>query len=185
MESLLNRLGMWNKSGMVIEYFLTHPTASVHVRLLARLVGISAPWVSSAVKQAAKQGILLIRKDKQRKETIIEANRDNTAYLALKRWHNLYSIHASGLQDYLIQSYGRPECIVLFGSYSKGEDIEQSDIDIAVITKRKPAINLVLYEKKLGRTITVKTLSKDHIEKEFWNTLANGIVLYGYLEVPV
>ena len=37
----------------------------------------------------------------------------------------------------------RPEKIILFGSYSRGEQIKDSDIDLAVIKKDKPQLGEV------------------------------------------
>jgi len=45
--------------------------------------------------------------------------------------------------------------VVLFGSYSKGEDIINSDIDIAVIGRKDKQIDLTIYEKKLEREINI------------------------------
>jgi len=72
----------------------------------------------------------------------------------------------------------------MFGSYEKGEDTEQSDVDIAVLSNRELKLKLQKFEKKLLRSISIKILPRDKTQKEFWNTLANGSVLYGYLELP-
>ena len=83
----------------------------------------------------------------------------------------------------LIDVYGHPEAVVLFGSYAQGEDTENSDIDLAIITKRKMNLNMQSFQKKLGRKIKIQELEKAKITREFLTTLANGIVLAGYLEL--
>jgi len=103
-------------------------------------------------------------------------------FRALKRSYNLFSLYRSELVNELTEIYNKPEAIVLFGSYSKGEDTEESDIDIAVITERQKDVNLAVFERRLYRKIKVLEIQRPRIEKEFWNTLINGIVLYGYLE---
>jgi len=72
---------------------------------------------------------------------------------------------------------------VLFGSYSRGEDDEGSDIDLAVINGKEAAIDLSEYERELDREINVQETRLEEAGENFKTTLANGIVLTGYLEV--
>ena len=75
--------------------------------------------------------------------------------------------------------------IIVFGSFSKGEDIENSDIDIYVETPSKKEISLKKFEKKLNRKIQVfrnKSIKKIKNE-DLANNILNGIVLNGNLEV--
>ena len=100
--------------------------------------------------------------------------------LALKRSHNFESLFKSGLIAYLKDRYEEPKAIVVFGSYADGTDTSESDIDIAVISKGKE-IDLKKFEKKLCRKINLLIL--DRVPKKFKNSLANGIVLDGYLRL--
>ena len=60
---------------------------------------------------------------------------------------NLEKIYGSGIVDFLSNKYNRPKSIILFGSFSKGEDIENSDIDIAVSTNKRLNLDISKYEK--------------------------------------
>ena len=74
--------------------------------------------------------------------------------------------------------------IILFGSYSRGEDLASSDVDLAVIGCSEKKIILKKYEKFLEREIRInffKNLKK--IEKEFKESLCNGIVFSGGIEL--
>lgn len=53
-----------------------------------------------------------------------------------KRLFNLSEIYKSGIIDFLIKEYS-PNSISLIGNYSRGEDIEKSDVDIVVISDKK------------------------------------------------
>ena len=170
-----------NKKGLVTEFFLQNPTREAHLRELARKTGISFPWVRKLVYGLAKEGLLL--RKKEHGLVLIKANRDNRLFRAFKQSYNLLSLHTSGLVSKLDEEFHRPQAIVLFGSYSKGEDIETSDIDIAVISNKDYSADLSGFEKKLQRSIKIQVLPRERIEREFWNTLANGIVLSGYLDV--
>ena len=81
------------------------------------------------------------------------------------------------------EQYGHPEAIILFGSYSRGEDTETSDIDLAVATTKKLSLNLTLYEKKLKRKISIHEITLEKVSEEFLNNLANGLVITGYLKI--
>jgi len=169
-----------SKKDELLEHFLVNPTKESHLRELSRNTNISLPWIRKNAEELSKKG--LVSSTSKHGLVIIKANRDNETYKALKKSYNLFVLYSSGLVEKLVKTYTRP-AIILFGSYSRAEDIEDSDIDIAVITKSHIDIDLSSFEKKLSRKIKILELRHDKIEKEFFNTLANGIVLHGYLEV--
>lgn len=181
MYTLLHNIG--NKKTKLLTYFLEHPTSVIHLRSLARKLDMSATWVATASKQLHRLGLINLVRHPERKELSLSANFESAQFKAIKRSYNLYALHASGLVEHLTNTYNQPECIVAFGSYAKGEDTEQSDIDIAIITSRKEILKTSKFSKRLGRPLQVKELVKKHISKDFWQTLANGVVLSGYLEV--
>ena|SRR3989344_1017185 len=182
MNSLVDIYG--SDRGRVLVCLLTHPTESFHLRGLARATNISPTWVSKTIKEFQRIGLVAITKDKEKNEVTIRPLHETSLFKALKRVHMLYELYASGLIDYLAEKYHQPACIVFFGSAARGEDTEESDLDIAVITSRKGIVlSLQSYEKKLHRSITIKELHKETLTKEFKNTLANGIVVSGYLDM--
>ena len=71
------------------------------------------------------------------------------------------------------QSLNHPEIekIILFGSVARGEDSEDSDIDILIITNDKSKIADEVYFKvgeiilELGEYLSVKIMRKDNYEK--------------------
>ncbi len=110
------------------------------------------------------------------------ANRDSTSWLPLKRTQNLLALYESGLVEALVDHYEEPSAIILFGSFSRGNDTERSDIDIAVFVDAEKDLDLSKFERKLGRKVhLVETTYKD-ASKEFLNNLANGIVIHGYFK---
>ncbi|MBI5392691.1 nucleotidyltransferase domain-containing protein [Candidatus Woesearchaeota archaeon] len=119
----------------------------------------------------------------------IRANQQNSLFIRMKIVHNLQNIYNSGLVDFLNEYYNNPKAIVLFGSYRKGEDISTSDIDIAVeddsIKEYKilELKELKEIEKHLQRKIQVHLFNRADINKNVFSNIANGIVLFGFLEV--
>jgi len=169
------------KKDKILEFFLNNPTTEIHLRELSRTLHISFPWTRKLATILTKEGYLT--KNRERGFVIVRAARESTLFCGLKRSYNLFSLYKSGLIEKIYEIY-KPMAIILFGSFGRGEDIETSDVDIAVITTRKLSGNFEPYEKKIQRRIKLHELSPDKINKDFWNTLANGIVLKGYLELP-
>ncbi|MEM2173958.1 MAG: nucleotidyltransferase domain-containing protein [Candidatus Pacearchaeota archaeon] len=169
-----------NNALKIMELFFKYPERKFHLRELERLKKLSMPGVRKIVLKLEKENLLKSEKAKMVKNFYAARNEK---FIQLKRAYNLYSIFDSGLLNFLKDKYEEPEAIVLFGSYSKGEDISKSDIDIAIITPKQKELDLSIFEKKLGRKIRIYEIRLEKAEKEFLNTLANGIILYGYLKI--
>ena len=104
-------------------------------------------------------------------------------FLQLKRVDNLKQLYESGLSDFLEKAFAGGT-IVLFGSYSRGDDLENSDIDIAIIGRKEKDVALEKYEKVLERKILLQFYeSWGKIHKHLKENLCNGIVLIGGVEL--
>lgn len=165
-----------------IRLFFEGPNERLHLREIARRTGLSATGAMKILSALDKEG--LVEKERTAVTVVYRGNYDNENFSALKRSLNLYSLYSSSLVSALVDFYKIPECIVLFGSYVKGEDTRESDIDIAIVTGIKKYPQLEIYESILKRKISLHLIENTKNEgKDFINSLANGIVLYGYLEV--
>jgi predicted nucleotidyltransferase len=164
----------------VIEIFFKNPNKSFHIRELSRITGLSPPGIIKIIKKLKKEGLLISKKEKVTEE--VKPNFANRFYL-IKRLYNFYSLYESGLINYLRGFYEEPQAIILFGSYSKGSDTEKSDIDLCILSNKKNLPDLTNFEKRLNRKINIINSDIDNMKKEFKNSLANGIVLEGYIEL--
>ncbi len=160
--------------------FFESPEKKFHIRQIARLTGISSTGVIKIVKKLKKNGLLKSRKERMVEE--VEADFEGR-FLPVKRAYNLVSLYDCGLVKALKEFYEEPHAIVLFGSHGEGTDISKSDVDLAIITKKNEIPDLSKFERILHRKIRLLTISLDKTAAEFKNSLANGIVLSGYLEV--
>ncbi len=161
----------------VLEFFFKNPTGKFHLRGISRLLKMSMPAVISATDLLAKKNCII--KAKKGFITEVQANRESAYFIRQKRVYNLESVYNSGIADYLLKAYSYPKAIMLFGSFSRADDTEKSDVDIAVITKKKANLNLQEYEKFLGKAISIHEVDLDKASKEFKLNLANGILLEG------
>ncbi|MEK6917978.1 MAG: nucleotidyltransferase domain-containing protein [Nanoarchaeota archaeon] len=171
----------------ILAYFYENPEKEYYVRELARLLKKSPTTISKNLKSLEKEGLLLhIRKYNH---LLFRANTENKLFKQRKIHYNIEKIRRSGLIDYLNEFLNHPQAIILFGSFSKGENIYSSDIDILIISSLKKILNLERFEKKLDHEIQLFIHSNQEIEKmkssskELLNNFINGIVLEGYWEV--
>ncbi|MDP3766097.1 MAG: nucleotidyltransferase domain-containing protein [Nanoarchaeota archaeon] len=161
----------------VLAIFFENPSREFHLRELSRILKLSMPTIISSTDKLAKEKLII--KEKGKVVTKVMANRDNIDFARCKRLHNLELIYDSSLINHISEAHNQPKAIILFGSFSRGEDIEKSDIDIAVITNKRLNLDLSKYEKILKKTINLHEVSLDKISEEFKANLLNGIVLEG------
>jgi len=164
-----------NKQKILKEIF-SKPTYKFHIRELAKLTSLNPNTIINLSENLIKEGILL--KIKRKHLTEIYLNFENPKTVIKKKMFNLSQIYDSGLVKFLAEKY-EPEAISVIGSYSRGSDIENSDIDIVVISKKRELINLTCYEKILNRKIHLLPLNYKDMSDEFYINFINGIVLYG------
>ncbi|MEK6835964.1 MAG: nucleotidyltransferase domain-containing protein [Nanoarchaeota archaeon] len=162
----------------ILNLFFKFPRKNFQLREISRLAKIALPSTKKYVEELVKDQLIL-----ENKETLYKsynANLENNDFRLYKKISTLIK-----LKDliYEIENKMNPDVVVLYGSASNGEDVEDSDIDLFIIGREKP-INLARFEKELNRKIHLifeNDLKK--VSKEFLNNLINGIVLYGYLKV--
>jgi predicted nucleotidyltransferase len=164
----------------VMELFFKFPHRNFHIREIARLTGLSSTGVIKIVKRLNKEKLLVTHKRKN----IEEIKPDfNGRFLLIKRLYNIYSLYDTSFIDFIKKYYEMPQAIILFGSYSDGTDTERSDIDIAIISNKKGSPYFKKFEDKLARKINMHLIDLDKTEKEFKNSLSNGIILEGFMEI--
>ncbi len=166
-----------NTIDTVLAYFFMHPTQEIHLRELSRRLQLSMPTILSSTKTLKKEKMIIIHRGIA--ITTVKAHIEHKNFIRAKRMYNLKSLYDSGIVDALLQS--RSDALICFGSYSRGEDIEKSDIDIAVIKGKEQDIHLEKFEKLLHRKISLYYIILERVSEEFRANLTNGIVLEGAL----
>lgn len=164
------------------EYFFINPTSKLRVRQIERLLEVPLPSVIRYSKELEKESIL--KSINISGVNMYAADRASKKFLLQKKLFNIFRLYDSGLVEFIAEELGNP-AIMIFGSYSKGEDAENSDIDIYIETHSKAKIDLKKFEKKLNRKIHAfyyKNIGAVE-NKELANNILNGIVLNGYIGV--
>ena len=151
-------------------------------REIARKLSVSPTAISKALKLLEKEKLIKSEKEKGLNRSFISVNRDNQNAVDLKRVENLKAIYQSGIINFLSEDF--PGCtIILFGSYSKGEDTKGSDIDLAIIGTKNKQTDLTKFEKLMNKEINLNFYKTWNIDKHLKNNILNGIVLSGGIEL--
>jgi predicted nucleotidyltransferase len=164
----------------ILREFFNYPRKDFQIREVCRKTKLTIPAVTNHLKGLLSEELIL--KEKKGIYPSFKANRENESFKIYKKFDIALRIKQTGLLDYLYDSC-TPNTIILFGSASKGEDIEESDIDLFLQAKEKKLV-LEKYEKSLNRKISL--FFEEHIQKlnnELKNNLLNGVILRGYIKI--
>ena len=170
-----------NIKQIIEEYFFINPTAKLRVREIERTLKLPLPSVIRYCKESEKEEILKIIRIGS--VNFYTASRSEKYFLE-KKLYNIRQLYESGLVESLKIELSNP-AIVLFGSYAKGEDTENSDIDLYIETPSKKQVNLEKFKKILERDIQLFQHEniRDIKNLNLTNNIINGITLNYYVEV--
>lgn len=164
-------------------FFCDYPSNDHTLKDISLGIDLAHTSVKKAVMDLKKQDLVKVKTEKKgaRIFPLYSANFNNMNFKKYKTLFNLRKLLDSGLINFLSDLI-MPRAIVLFGSYLKGEDTEESDIDIFIESKEEK-LNLSKFEKILKRKIQIhfKQDFNDY-PRELKNNILNGYVLYGFLE---
>ena len=169
----------------IMDVFMESDGRWFHLRELARTAGISPRTAKKMATGCIKPGLL--EQKRERNLLLFRANRSSEAFRLEKTEWNLRKIRDSGILGYLDRELNAP-CIVLFGSWSRGENTENSDIDLFVLSESARELDLDRFESRLGARIQLFRLDKKEFRKlqkkspELAHNIINGRILSGYLD---
>src|SRR3989344_439530 len=135
----------------ILRCFFEEPNKWYHVRELSRLIKINPATISKYLNKLNKEEILI--KKRERGHLLFKADTENENYKDKKKFYNITLIKKSGLLEFLDKELNYPEAVILFGSFSKGENDKNSDIDLFVISNLKRELNLSDFKKIFHREV--------------------------------
>lgn len=167
----------------ILRYLMVHTGKSFNARGLARPLNRTQAGIIKAIPGLEKCGLVKVKKDEDSGRWSIELNRDNQEAIDFKRTENLKIIYESGIIKYLEESFPGT-VIILFGSYSYGEDIIRSDIDIAIIGCKEKQVELSKFEKIFEKEIRINFYNNfEEINNNLKSNIFNGVVLAGRIGI--
>lgn len=163
---------------------------SINQRGIAKNLNVSPTAIANSLKKLEKGDLIKVKKESNMNLVSVEFNRDNQKAIELKRVENLKMIYESGLAGFLEDNFPGTT-IILFGSYSRGDDVwasesegHTSDIDIAIIGTKGKEIELTKFDKMLERTVIINFYpSFKEIHKHLKDNILNGILLSGSVDL--
>lgn len=152
---------------------------SISVREYGKLIRTSPPTASKILKELMKMNYLQSRAERNHLLFTLRSENKEVVDLCRLYWKQKLRELIKEFQAKLTGASG-----VLFGSLAKAEVKRNSDIDIAIFAPEEKELKLRLFEKILGRKISVywyKSL-KDIKNEHLLNNILNGVVLFGKIK---
>lgn len=174
----------------VIYWFFSFPSIEIGLNDLSSNLKISKTTAKKIVTSLVEEGFL--DKKVYGKTWRITCNRDHFHNLTTKIAFNLsmvYEAYDKELREHILKIVGNAKSIVLFGSYRKGDDTEESDVDIAVEVGNDKGVEIIelgiipKFGFRRNVQVNLHIFSRNKIDLNLFSNIANGIVLEGFLEV--
>ncbi|OGJ17909.1 hypothetical protein A3K73_02790 [Candidatus Pacearchaeota archaeon RBG_13_36_9] len=163
----------------ILSYLMAHAGKSFNARGLACPLSRTQAGIIKAIPELEKSGLVKVSKDKDSGRWAIEFNRDNPKAIELKRIENLRLIYDSEIVKFLEENFPGTT-VILFGSYSYGEDTIRSDIDFAIIGCKEKKVELNKFEKLFEKEIRINFYNNfEDINNNLKSNIFNGIILAG------
>ena len=170
----------------VMRWFFSYPAKEISLNDITRSVNVSKSTANKVVMQLAKEGFLKIQP--LGKVWRISCDQKHSYNSTKKVSHNLELIYDTQIVAGVLSKVPNARSIILFGSYRKGDDNENSDIDIAVEIVGGGDVQMTtlgiipMLDYRKNVKVNALLFSRNRIDLNLFANLVNGIVLYGFLE---
>lgn len=170
----------------VLYWFFAYPAREISLNDLTKSVGISKTTANKVVSILSEEGFLKV--ESLGRIWRISCNQKHKYNFTRKISYNIELIYESGVIEEILSQIPNTRSIILFGSYRKGDDIESSDLDIAVETLDNDGVKIIPigtipqmgYRKNVA--VSILKFSRNKVDLNLFSNLVNGFVLYGFLE---
>ena len=157
----------------ILELFFEFPDQRFTIRSIAKAAKIPKSSVQNYLKKLKSMGLVTA-----------DNKASNTRFFKIRKINYfIEKIYASGLIESLNKFFA-PSCIILFGSFRKGDSARDSDIDVFIETTKKIEPDLGNFEEKLKHKIQIfKETNINKLPHRLFNNVVNGIKLEGYFKI--
>lgn len=167
----------------ILAFFMDNPYGKYYLRETAKLLRMSPMTLKRSLDLLVKNNLLL--KEKIKNQILYSANMQNPAFRHLKISRNLAWLMQKGIVEFIKKKIPVVSAIILYGSYAKGEDARDSDVDIVVISPAKKDISSNVSEL-LGKDVNISLFSPAEWSKHaktnrafYLDVITEGIILFG------
>ena len=161
----------------ILAFLCQNPQQSFYSGEIAEKASLSKGGTNQSLRELAHQGVL--KTEKKGHMTFYSADLSSPSVRQFKILQNVAMLESI---VYKLRPFA--DRVVLFGSCAKGEDTQESDIDLLVVSRDKDHIRSLIPETKAKRKIQLllKTPQEYVIlnskEKVFSEEISRGIVLW-------
>ena len=160
----------------VLQPLSQNPGKSFFEKEIAEKAKVSRGAAHDSLKDLAKKGLVV--KEKKGRMNFYRANTANPLVRALKN-----TINIANLLPLVKKLQGISLQIILFGSFARGENYPDSDIDLLILTQEKEKVEKIIKQSKtsLLRPI-IKTPAEFAVLEDkkptFYQEIMRGVVLW-------
>jgi len=173
----------------VLYWFFSFPNMEIGLNDLSENLSISKTTAKKVINRMVEENFLI--KKVYGKAWGITCNKDHYYNYTRKVAFNLTLVYDfyEDVRFHIFSKVGNSKAVVLFGSYRKGDDIETSDIDLAIEVADNKELKIIesgfipLFGYREKVKVNLHIFSRNKIDINFFSNIANGIVLEGFLEV--
>ncbi|MBI2579317.1 MAG: nucleotidyltransferase domain-containing protein [Candidatus Aenigmarchaeota archaeon] len=158
---------MSEKIDIILSAFLGNYGAKLHVRQIARMVDMNRQTVSETLKKMEDSRVVDSETEGRNKLYFINS-KSSKAKILLQNAENRKKLdicEKSPVLSRLVHYADSSSVILLFGSYAKGSERKDSDIDIIVINGRKNDFDA--FEKETGKAVQAFEMSEKKFLERF------------------
>lgn len=166
-----------------LSLFMDNPYEKYYLREAARRLKISPMTLKRSLDFLLKNNLIL--KEKSKNQILYSANIQNPAFRHIKISRSLSVLMQKGIVEFIKEKVPGVSSIILYGSYAKGEETKDSDMDILIIASGKINISGEL-SSLLRRDANLSLFSPAEWSRQaktnrafYLDVITEGIVLYG------
>lgn len=174
----------------VLYWFFSFPNSESGLNDLASDLNIAKTTANRVITRLIKEGFL--NKKIYGRAWRITCNHNHPYNFTRKVAYNLGLVleaYSTDLRTEIFSKVGNVRSVILFGSYRKGDDTDESDLDIAVEVLDNEPVRILELGKyanfgfRKNVKINLNVFSRNKIDLNLFSNVANGFVLEGFLEV--
>lgn len=161
----------------VLSFLLNYPSRSYMEKEIARATKVSKSAVNEALKELAKDKLIL--QEKKGRMSFYSVDLNDPVIRRLKSTENV-----SLLRPLVEQLKKVSQKIILFGSFAEGTNVEDSDIDLFVLSDQPEDVQGIIQKSPLTEKIqpVIKKpsefISLDKKKPLFYQEIERGIILW-------
>jgi len=161
----------------VLSFLLNHPSRSYMEKEIVKATKVSKSAVNEALKELAKDKLVL--QEKKGRMSFYSVDLNDPVIRRLKCTENV-----SLLKPLVEQLKKISQKIILFGSFAEGTNIEESDIDLFVLSNQPDIVQRIIQKSSLAEKIQpvikkpAEFIGFDKKKPLFYQEIERGIILW-------